>query len=109
MSQDLNESSDESSAEREGKSQAKDYGSCSLVDECPENFMLPGMLAILLFGLLKENINDGRTIDFLTIDKDPIKKRHYHAMMPKREKLMKKLLIVKGFQVVASSPSSKPP
>ena len=70
-----NESSDESSAEEEGTPPTKDDGSCSLVEECPEKFMFPGMLAILLFGPLIENISDGRTLDFFSIDKDPIKKK----------------------------------
>ena len=69
------DSSDDSSAEGEGKSSDKDNGSCSLVEECPENIIFPGTLAVLLFGPLKENISAGRTLDDFSIDIDPIKKK----------------------------------
>ena len=68
------DSSDDSSAEGERKSWDKDNGSCSLVEECPENIIFPGTLAVLLFGPLKENISAGRTLGDFSIDKDPIKK-----------------------------------
>ena len=69
------DSSDDSSAEGERKSWDKDNGSCSLVEECPENIIFPGTLAVLLFGPLKENISAGRTLDDFSIDIDPIKKK----------------------------------
>jgi len=71
-------------------------------------FYVSGNDKDLLFGPLKENISDGRTIDFLVSMKTISRKGLYHAMMPERKKLMKKLLIVKGFQVVGSIISSKP-
>ena len=54
------DSSDESSTEGEGKSAGKDNDSCCIVEELPVNFIFPGMLAVLLFGPLKENISAGR-------------------------------------------------
>ena len=101
------ESSDESSAVGEGTSSDKDNDSCCIVEECPENFLFPGMLAVLLFGPLKENISAGRTLDFFVSIKIQSRKRHYHALRPEKEKPMKKPLIAKEFQVVVSIISSK--
>ena len=80
------ESSDESSAVGEGTSSDKDNDSCCIVEECPENFLFPGMLAVLLFGPLKENISAGRTLDFFCIDKDPIKKKALSRIEARKRK-----------------------
>ncbi len=55
------------------------------------------MAANLLFGLLKESISAGRTLDFFSVDKDQIKKKV----------LSLKPLIANEFQVVGSIVSSK--
>ncbi len=101
------DSSYESSAEGERKSEDKYNDSCCAVEEFPENFIFPGILAVLLYGPLKRNISARRTLDFFVSIKIQSRKRHYHALRPEKEKPMKKPLIANEFQIVMSIISSK--
>ena len=44
------------------------------------------MVAVLLFGPLKENISAGRTLDFFCIDTDPIKKKTLSRIEARKRK-----------------------